>query len=377
MSKTYIAISALIGTIIGAGFLGIPYVVMKSGYVIGLMNMLVIFFAMMFIKLYLGEVALRTKDNHQLTGYAEKYLGKTGKNILFFATIFGIYSAILAYLIAQGQSLSFIFSNSTDYQFYFGVAFWAILSIISYFGISALKKGESIGIILIFAMIILISVLYWNKIDVSNLTYSNPSLFYVPFGVILFAFLGYSAIPEVKRILNDEKKSMKKTIIIANIISLIVYAIFTAIVLGLMGRNTPSLATLALGKPFVLLSIITIFSSYLALSVALIDTFVLDFKKSKIIAWLYTILVPLLIYSVLELTGTANFIKVIGLGGVVSGGLVGITTLFMVKAAKKNGDRKPEYSIPCPNILSWILMIIFASGVILEIFSTLSHFLSN
>ena len=70
------AVATLIGTMVGAGVLGIPYVFARAGFVTGLIDLIILGTAIVFIYLYLGEVVLRTKGNHQLTGYAEKYLGK-------------------------------------------------------------------------------------------------------------------------------------------------------------------------------------------------------------------------------------------------------------------------------------------------------------
>ena len=82
-SKFFPALAVLVGTIIGAGFLGIPYVVAKSGFIPGLAYLVFVFLFILLVKLYLGETILRTKGNHQLTGYAEKYLGKKGKYLMF------------------------------------------------------------------------------------------------------------------------------------------------------------------------------------------------------------------------------------------------------------------------------------------------------
>ena len=63
-------LAVLVGTIIGAGILGIPYVVAKSGFVIGAVHIILIGIIMTIVMLYLGEITLRTKANHQLPGYA-------------------------------------------------------------------------------------------------------------------------------------------------------------------------------------------------------------------------------------------------------------------------------------------------------------------
>jgi len=331
--------------------------------------MIVVMGIIMTVQLYLAEIALRTKKNHQLTGYAEKYLGKKGKWLMLLAFTFGIYSALLAYLIGEGESLSFIFFNTTEYAVLAGVLFWAILSGMTYFGLKALKNGEELGLVLIIVLIISLSVFFVNKIEVANLTYNNPSLFFFPFGVILFAFMGLATIPEVERILStkEDKKLTKRVIIISNLAVLAIYIIFTAIVLGSQGQSTPSIATLSLGKPFILLGIITMFTSYLALSIAIIDMFKFDFNKSHKKAWLYTISAPLIIYLFLSFIDSTNFTKVLGIGGVLSGGLTAILILFMIKKAKLSGNRKPEFSLPYSNIVAFIIIALLTIGAILEI----------
>ena len=368
MSKqVFAAASILIGTVIGAGILGLPFVIMKSGFGIGIINLIIAAAIVMMAELYLGEIGLRTKTKHHLTGYAEKYLGKKGKILMFIAFAFGIYSALIAYLIGEGESFSFLFFQNTQHSLYFGIAFWLVVSVITYFGISSLKKGEKIGTIAIFLLMILIVILNWNKIDVNNLTYNNPGLFYFPFGVALFAMLGLSTMPEVVRTLGNQKHLTKKTIIISYLTVLAIYIIFVLIVVGTKGVNTPHLATLALGKIFILLGVMTMSTSYLALTIALVDTLHFDFNKSRKMSWIYTISLPLIIFILLDSFQQASFIKVLGIGGVISGGFMGILILLMAKNAKRKGDRKPEYSIPYSEPLTWLIIAILAIGTILEL----------
>jgi len=369
MSKTFAASTTLIGTMVGAGYLGIPYVVMKSGFSIGLFQLIFVAIILFITMLYLGEISLRTRARHQLTGYAQKYLGKNGKRLMFIALAFGIYSAIVAYMIAGGDSFSYIIFGSTSYSFYLALAFWLALSLLSWEGLKALEEGESMGVVLALVLVILIIVFTVNKIDVNNLTYVNWGNFFVPFGVIIFAFLGFSAIPTVHDILGSERKLLKRTILIAHIIPLIVYVLFTFAVLGYKGLLTPQIATLALGKPFVLLGIITMFTSYLALSIALINSFRYDLGFSKIKSWLLTILVPLILFIIMKAINIASFVTVLSVGGTVSGGLSAILILLMVKKAKRLGDRKPEYSVPYSRVLTWFLSLIFLVAVALEIIS--------
>src|SRR3989344_2068768 len=102
-------IATLTGTIIGAGVLGMPYVIAKAGFLTGTLALLALGIMAIFMYLYLGEIVLRTKGNHQLTGYAEIYLGKWGKKLMFLAMAVGIYGALAAYLIGSSGTLSRLF----------------------------------------------------------------------------------------------------------------------------------------------------------------------------------------------------------------------------------------------------------------------------
>ena len=115
--KFWAATFTLSGAVIGAGILGLPYVFAKSGFFIGLMWIIFLGIILIFVKLALGEVTLRTKGRHQLAGYAEKYLGKWAKGFMVFAVLFGIYSALLAYLIGEGDSFSHLFLGILILQF--------------------------------------------------------------------------------------------------------------------------------------------------------------------------------------------------------------------------------------------------------------------
>ncbi len=370
MGRAFIALMVLMGTIIGAGILGIPYVAMQSGFPVGAAHIIIISALMAILMLYLGEIVLRTKKNHQLPGLASKYLNKKGRFLMFIAVAFGVYSAIVAYLIAEGRSLSYLIFDSPAYEFQLGILFWIFLSAITYFGIKALEEGDTIGVILVFVTIISISAYFANKIDLSNLVNIFPNKMFVPFGVVLFAFLGFTAIPEIKRVLEKDKKPMKKVIITAYALTAVIYLIFTAIVIGYMGAATPEVATIALGKPFIFLGMITMFTAYLSLSIAMIDMYKFDFRKTRRTAWIYTISIPLILFIILSITKHAAFTQVLGIGGVLSGGLTAILILAMIKKAKAKGEiKKPEYSMRHSNILSYILGAIFIIGAIIEIIS--------
>ena len=366
------AIAILVGCIIGAGILGIPYVVAKAGFITGLIDIVLIGIVMIVMHLYLGEVVLRTKGKHQLVGYAEKYLGKAGKNLMWFAMVFVTYGALLAYTIKEGDFVNALFNTYFGGSpFTYSLIFLGLMAFLVYFELNVLEKSEVLMVFILLGVISLICFFVLPHVNINNLNSFNPGSFFLPYGVILFAFLGAVSIPEMKEELKENKAYMKKAIIIGCSIPLVVYIIFAFIVVGVTGINTTDGAILGLGNAIgyemlvfgTLFGIITMMSSFLILAFSLKEMFEYDYKIDKFSSWFLTCSVPLVIFML----GVKSFVKTIGVAGSVSGGLMGILIVLMYIKAKKLGERKPEYSIKKNSIISWILILLFVFGIIYEL----------
>lgn len=364
----YAAIATLTGTAIGAGFLGIPYVISKSGFIIGLIHLVVLALIVMLINLYLGEVILRTKETHQLPGYAKKYLGNKGKIFMLLLTIFGIYSALIAYFIGEGQTISMLLFNSNIYSIPISFLFFALVSSLVFFGIGVLKKGEILLMSLVITMIIILAIIFLPKINTSNLATvsSNPIEWFLPYGLILFSFLSFSAIAEVKQEIKSNGKILKKAIIIGALIPLAIYLLFTLIVVGFAGKNVPEISTFALGKFPSILAVLTMFTACFALSNAIKDVYRLDLKLKSLTSWLLAMFVPFILFFLIVAYNLTSFIKILEYSGAITGGLTGILIMFMLLRAKKQGKRKPEYKTLINKVILILLSILFIAGIIYQ-----------
>ncbi len=355
------------GSCIGAGILGLPYVAAQAGFFIALLYIVLVGGIIMLANLYLGEICLRTKGRHQIVSYSRKYLGKHYARIMKFAVFFGIYSSMVAYSLGVGDSLSQLFFGNLNYTILFGLFFGLIMSLLLWRGMQALKRYEKYGVAIIFAVLIIIFFIFAGDVKMSNLTYFNLGNIFLPFGVVLFALLSFHAIPEINIYLRKNKKLFKKILIYGTLASIIIYAFFTLIVVGSQGINTPEVATLSLGKFFVFLGILTMFTSYLAVGNALREDFLFDEGFNKRKAWFFSAIVPIILFLLTRIFNFFTFTKVIAIGGVISGGMIAVLVLFIIKNAKKKGDRKPEYSIPINWILIIFLILVFLAGVVREV----------
>jgi len=378
------AIATLVGTIIGAGVLAIPYAFMKAGFLTGLLNLIILSAAVVFLYLYMGEIVLRTKGKMQLTGYAQKYLGKNGRRLMAFTMIFGIYGAIVAYIIGVGRSLNSLFHLPAIDAFGIfispdllsSIIFFAFGITVVYFGLEWIKKSELVMSTIVISIILLITIISILGINLSNLFYFNMPSIFIPYGVVLFALAGAVAIPEMEEELVKHRDKLKKAIFIGTLIPIALYLIFALVVVGNCGIKTGEIATTCLIDKYGILMMIlgnlfpifAMSTSFLTLGLGLKQMFNYDYKFSHLISWLYTALVPLILFFwIFFFVKSEIFYNTIGLTGGIAMTLEGILIVLMFNKAKKKGDRKPEYQIKSSKIISAILIILFLIGMIYTI----------
>lgn len=366
MNKTFRAVATLVGTTIGAGIFGIPFVISKIGFLPGILYLLILGFLILLLNLVYGEIILRTPGDHQLTGYGKIYLGKTGKSLATLSLFVALYGALLAYLIKIGEFLSLV-SGIKDANL-LSLLFFVFAIICIFFGLRAVSFLQGFIIFFLLGLIFLIGVLGFEKIDILNFSQIALSSIFLPYGVILFALSGSSVIPEMEEILRDEHGNLKKSIIRGSLIPLFVYLLFATVVVGICGNLTSDDAILGLSlflPPWIVslgafLGILSMGGSYLTLGYVLREVWFRDFGFPKFSSLLLACFPSLILF----LLGAKSFIGVLGITGAVSGGLSGILIIKLFQRAKKEGKRKPAYSLRISKILIFILFFIFCLGML-------------
>lgn len=366
--KFFYAVSVLIGTIIGVGIFGIPYVVAQAGFLIGLIYLLVIGGVTIVIHLSYGEIILRTPGKHRLVGYAARYLGKWGKRLVSFSNIIGQQGALLAYIIVSGLFLRAIFNGSS---FIWSLIFFALGAIAIFFGLRIIASAELLMVVFLLVAMAIIFIFGWSEIHLANLLNLDFKLSFLPYGVILFAFGGLAAIPEMREILINRRQGMKKAIFFGTFIPLILFIIFTLVVVGVTGFQTSQEALVGLQTvlgPRVMLAglifgVLALMTSFLVLGLNVKKIFWHDFKVDKTWSWILACFIPLAAF----LLGLRNFIEVIAAAGAVMGGLDSIMVLVIFSVARKRSQRQPEYTLKIPRVLTYGLIGMFILGIVYQI----------
>ncbi|MCK5025118.1 MAG: hypothetical protein KAS15_00905 [Nanoarchaeota archaeon] len=377
-NKLYIAVATMIGYIIGAGILGIPYVVAKTGLAIGLLSIIILGIAVICLNLYMGEIVLRTKEKHQIPGYAQKYLGAYGRWIMIILMIFGAYGALIAYIIKEGQFLSALFTPIFGGgAVFYSILFFILASYLIYAGIEAISKSELFFVSLILILIVIFFISSFDSISLENALTFNPGAFLIPFGVILFAFHGLGSIPEIGIELRKHRKLMKKAIILGSALPIVIYVVFTALVIGITGTATTDGAILGVAEKIgshvllfgAIFGILVLATSFIGVGLALKEMYMFDFKMKPLLASSLTCIIPLLLFFAIIYKDVHNaFYKVIDITGSIVVPLETIFVLLIVRQAKKYGDRKPEYEMNRLGILGIIIASLFLLALVNQFF---------
>ena len=369
MDKKFIlALSSLIGTVIGAGIFGIPYVTAKSGILFLVFYFLTLGLIVLFVHLAFGEIILRTRQKHRLVGYAEKYFGQKAKILIIFSTLLGTIGSILVYIILSGDFLKLIFPSSLS-SFQLSLIAWLFLSVFIIIGINSIAWFELLINFAFVVVIFFIAFFCLPEVSSKNFILFNSHYFLLPFGVVLFSLVGWNAVPEIERLLS-KKKDLKKIIIFAIAIAIFVYISFGLLVSGVSGPATTQEAfqglVPALGKKILMLAgifgLLSVASSFLISANYLKNTLFFDCHISYFLSSTVTIFTPIIFF----LLNVGNFISIMSFIGVTVGLIEGTMISFLWQKSKKAGNRQPEYSLKPSKILPYLVMFTLFIGALAQ-----------
>lgn len=306
--------SLIIGSIIGAGVLGIPYAAAQIGLLSSLILMLIVG-----VLLYSTSITLlrfsAKKDGSQIVTLAKDLLGRPGGYLMMGGMMIYIYGALLAYTAAGGETLAAITPLSKVLA---AILFWAVASFMIYLGLEASIKAEFalvIGIILMFLVVALTSLPHG---DFSNTGIINMGAWQAFVGVALFAFVGHAMIPDVYRAIGDYE-SAKRSIRLAFVLVFALYAILTISFVLVFGREVPQIGPQAFEQIYGtigliignLLPLITVMTSFIGFGLAQKNNYVDYNGLPSNVAWALTAVPPLALY----LYGIRDFVGTLEIAG--------------------------------------------------------------
>jgi len=360
-----------VGSVIGVGIFGLPFAFAQAGFGIGLIHMAIILVVNVITLAVFADLIIHTKGHPRIPAVIRHYLGEKWSWLSTVLHLVGIWGAMVAYIIIGGQFLHALLSPALGGSLIiYQLIFYLVSSFLLIGGLGFISKIEAyfvIALLLILFVILSGSLPYF---DFDNLTYIDAKNWFLPFGVVLFAFGGFAAVPEMSQVLGRYKSLLSKAILIGLSVVSCVYLAFSGVVVAVTGQLTTEEAVIGLGDyvgSWVLvlgsiIGLISVFTSFLILGISVMDTLIYDFKQRFMMSWLATIAVPIIVY----LAGARSFIGVIGFtGGVIVSltGLLVILAYFQAKKGIKTSSRNFRY----PNWLLYGCALVYSFGALVTI----------
>ncbi|HBF66976.1 MAG TPA: hypothetical protein DDW36_00960 [Candidatus Magasanikbacteria bacterium] len=369
----YEAIAALVGTIIGAGVLGIPFVIAKVGFLIGALFMVVMAVLVVVLHLMLGEVVTATREPLQLVGLTRRYLGKGAGWIMGLAYVLSLNGVLLAYLVGVGDVFAAFVPGTA---FMWSVIFFVLGSFVVVSGVAFAKHVSFVMTavkVLVLLGIIILSVRGVAAEHVQTISWEN---IFLPFGVILFALSGISALPLVE-IIDHKKREFKRVIVVGTLIAAVLYFFFALAVVAVTGSATTEVATIGLGQalgPLVLVfgNVFAFFamgSSFILIGLALTGVYSFDYNVPRVPAALLACAVPFVLF----VAGARQFVTILGLVGSL---FIALEMFLIVLAFLRMRRTAPSASsryIQHPRLWGYTLLTVFAIAGALGVWEWLSN----
>jgi tyrosine-specific transport protein len=361
----------LIGTVVGVGIFGLPYVFAQAGYVYGAVQLVLVAALALLTYFIFSDLLAINKGHVRFVAVVGNQLGPFGRAmaaVAFFGTLWG---AMLAYMIVGGQFAATVFRPFLGGEvFNYQLAFWVIASACIVGGGLFVRRLQAILIPVFFIMIAALALYALPNLHVEYLATLDSSQMFAPFGALVFAFSGFSAVPECREALGRRKQLLHRSLALATLLVTGLYALFTLAIVGMTGAFTSVQTVDGLrlaAEPWlaVFVSVIglcTVFTAFLSVGLALTNSLLYDFRGRFLSSWWLAVIVPVCLF----LFGARDFINVIGTTGGLLGGLSGIVLVVAYERARMTAQL-PKRALALPQGLVGLAFIVFVSMIFLTI----------
>ena len=225
------------GSCIGAGMLALPIMTGLAGFFPSLVALFVSWAFMTFTGLLLVEMCGWFLGQVNLLSMAKESLGGIGRAVGWITYLFLFYALLVAYISASGG----IFSAILESVFGLSIPAWGaslfftlIFGEIVYLGIRLVDIFNGVlmfGLIIAYLGMISFGI---TQIDLKLFTHFAPSYTFLSLPVLVVSFGFQNMIPSLTAYLKGDLKRVRLTILGGGLLALVVYVLWTALVLGIV-----------------------------------------------------------------------------------------------------------------------------------------------
>ena len=354
------------GSIIGVGFLALPYIAVQVGLLPMLLYMALITAFVAMVHHMLAVISLNTPDFKRWPGFIKHYFGGLAGRLIMIPMTVGLFGTMLIYLIVGSQFLTALLSSVFGgNQMAYALLYAVLASMLIFLDIRAISRFAFWSLAALLFSFFLIFTRGFAHMDVGNLIInampkgSGFKNLLLPYTAIAFSLWGTMLIPEVEEMLRPRKATFKRVVLAATLLPALIYTVFIVMVVAITGGQTTESALIGLARflgpaaAFIVLFIgaLTTFTAFLSEGLLLKKIFMYDLKMGTRVSWAITCMVPVLLF----LAGFRGFIPLVGfIGGI----LLSIDGLLITVIYQKVGGSR------------WVafpLVVFFISIMILQL----------
>lgn len=211
-----------------------------------------------------------------------------------------------------------------------------------------------------FLLLAILSIFSFSRIDPAHFSPIHVDAWVLPLGVLLFSLSALPAIPEMREAVKNNRMRLHRALVVGMVVVGIVYALFSALVVGIAGVHTPEQAIAAFARvaPWMvfagsLLGLVTVTIAYINIGSALVHTLVYDMHIRILSAVIFVGSVPL----AAVLLGVTSMVHVVQYAGGVLGALLAIFVLIAYEKARSSGRIARQYLVS--PVVSFLLFVFF------------------
>ncbi|MBI2551569.1 hypothetical protein HYV73_04515 [Candidatus Uhrbacteria bacterium] len=367
------AVAAMMGGVVGVGVFGLPYAFLQSGWVVGTILLVAIGFAMYLMQLMVAELCEHTPGEHRIVGFIQRYLGPWAGYAAVVLFALSAWGAMSAYIQVGGVFWQTLFSpfvggSAVAYQ----LLVWGAAAALIFQGLRFATRFEPAVVGAFILLFVLFIIRAAASFSAGRLPVTDWTAWQVPYGVVLFAVSGLAVVPEMYAILGAQKrKRLPVALAVGAALILFLYFAFAVSVLGATGSHTTPIAFAGLSTLFSPWFIfvgsaiggLATFSIFWMVGLELQNTLRIDYKISRRVAWIYTVVPPLLFVF----RSSSGFIQTLTF---VGGILIALFSVLLIWAHLRMRDTGTCRVYGCSRIPAWVsylLMAVLLVGAVIEL----------
>ena len=238
-SRSLGAVLLILGTSIGAGMIALPVAAAQENFISSLGLLFVSWLFMTFGAFALLETTLWFGKDKNIVSMAKATLGRPGQILTWVVYLFLLYSLLCAYISGISDVIHVLLWHLGIHSSHWMeiVLSVVLLGYVIYRGIKWVDLLNRGFMSVKFVIYLIIGAVTIGKLNVGHLDYSGSSIHLSTLMVMITSF-GYAIIiPSLVDYLGRDAHRIRKVVLVGSFIPIVVYAIWIAIIQGVIPRD--------------------------------------------------------------------------------------------------------------------------------------------